>query len=198
MHEKESMSLKMQEATHQGEWAASGMTTGSKETGSLFPQAHRAEFCQRDWACVHFSKCLVTHTHVHKHTYTHTRTHTYNLYTHICTHTYTHSKIFTHIIHTCTHIHTHTHTHKSSLYPLRTSEKTTFSSSHQINVSGSQATVCHQSRMSFKGSLQLGSLPWGPSADPHVLSEAPESLHSEGCVVHGAGIEIPDSGPEIW
>ena len=110
MHEKESMSLKMQEATHQGEWAASGMTTGSKETGSLFPQAHRAEFCQRDWACVHFSKCLVTHTHVHKHTYTHTRTHTYNLYTHICTHTYTHSKIFTHIIHTCTHTHTHTHT----------------------------------------------------------------------------------------
>lgn len=104
MHEKESMSLKMEEATHQREWAASGMTPGSKETGSLFPQAHRTEFCQRDWACVHFSKCLFTHTHVH----TPTRTHTYNLYTHTCIHMYTHTKICTHIIHTCAHIHTHT------------------------------------------------------------------------------------------
>ena len=169
------MSLKMEEATHQGEWAASGMTTGSKETGSLFPQAHRTEFCQRDWACVHFSKCLVTHTHVHTHT------HTQLIHTYMHTHVHTFKNIHTHYTHMCT----HTHTHTPSLYPLRTSENTTYSSSHQINVPGPQATVYHQSRMSFKGSLQLGSLPWGPSADPHVLSEAPESLHSEGCVVRG-------------
>ena len=105
MHEKESMSLKMEEATHQGEWAASGMTTGSKETGSLFPQAHRTEFCQRDWACVHFSKCLVTHTHVHTHT------HTQLIHTYMHTHVHTFKNIHTHYTHMCTHTHTHTHTH---------------------------------------------------------------------------------------
>ena len=164
------------------------------------PCSHRhREFHQRDWACVHFSKCLVTHTNVHTHTYihTHTRTHTYNLYTHICIHTYTYKNIHIYYTHVCTHTHTHTHTLKPSLHPLRASEKTTYSSSHQINLSGPQATVCHQSKTSFKGSLQMGSLPWGPSADPHMLSKAPESLQSEGCVVCGDGIEILDSGPDI-
>ena len=162
------------------------------------PCSHRhREFHQRDWACVHFSKCLVTHTnvHTHTHTHTHTRTHTYNLYTHICIHTYTYKNIHIYYTHVCTH--THTHTLKPSLHPLRASEKTTYSSSHQINLSGPQATVCHQSKTSFKGSLQMGSLPWGPSADPHMLSKAPESLQSEGCVVCGDGIEILDSGPDI-
>ena len=153
------------------------------------PCSHRhREFHQRDWACVHFSKCLVTHTNVHTHTrtYTHTHVHTHTTYTHIYAYTRTHTKIFT-----------YTHTLKPSLHPLRASEKTTYSSSHQINLSGPQATVCHQSKTSFKGSLQMGSLPWGPSADPHMLSKAPESLQSEGCVVCGDGIEILDSGPDI-
>ena len=130
----------------------------------------------------HTHKCTHTHTYIH----THTRTHTYNLYTHICIHTYTYKNIHIYYTHVCTHTHTHTHTLKPSLHPLRASEKTTYSSSHQINLSGPQATVCHQSKTSFKGSLQMGSLPWGPSADPHMLSKAPESLQSEGCVVCGS------------
>ena len=99
------MSLKMEEATHQREWAASGMTPGSKETGSLFPQAHRTEFCQRDWACVHFSKCLFTHTCTHTHTYTHIQL------THTCMHTHVHTykNMHTHYTHVCTHTHTHIH-----------------------------------------------------------------------------------------
>ena len=132
-----------------------------------------------------------THTYIHTHTYTHIQLiHTYM-------HTHVHIQKYSHILYTRVHTYTHTHTLKPSLHPLRASEKTTYSSSHQINLSGPQATVCHQSKTSFKGSLQMGSLPWGPSADPHMLSKAPESLQSEGCVVCGDGIEILDSGPDI-
>ena len=127
MHEKESMSLKMEEATHQGEWAASGMTTGSKETGSLFPQAHRTEFCQRDWACVHFSKCLVTHTHVHTHTHTHTT------YTHIYAYTCTHIQKYSHTLYT--HVHTHTHTHTHTHPPSILSEPQRTLHTHQVTKS---------------------------------------------------------------
>ena len=82
------------------------------------PCSHRhREFHQRDWACVHFSKCLVTHTnvHTHTHTHTHTRTHTYNLYTHICIHTYTYKNIHIYYTHVCTHTHTHTHSNPPSI-----------------------------------------------------------------------------------
>ena len=159
------MSLKMEEATHQREWAASGMTPGSKETGSLFPQAHRTEFCQRDWACVYFSKCLFTHTCTHTHTYTHIQL------THTCMHTHVHTyKKYAHTLYT--HVHTYTHTHTPSLHPLRASEKITYLSSHQIDPSGPQATVCRQSRMSFKGSqgLCLGDHAQTPMCFPKPLS----------------------------
>ena len=94
------------------------------------PCSHRhREFHQRDWACVHFSKCLVTHTNVH----THTHVHTHTTYTHIYAYTRTHTKIFTYIIHTCAHIHTHTHTHSNP--PSILSEPQRKPHTHQVTKS---------------------------------------------------------------